>query len=118
MIADFTVADLILRINNIRSVFFCALVGNWWPDESSKYRTGFLIMPQRPHTWRDQAHGCYTFDNADLGFAPSDLIAHFPVFLHLRAALREWLPGGLVVASNVAVVSLVAAGAVIFGLML
>ena len=70
-------------------------------------------MPQRPHTWRDQAHGCYTFDNADLGFVPSDLIAHFPVFLHLRAALREWLPGGLVVVSNAAVVSLAAAGAVI-----
>ena len=22
------------------------------------------IVPQRPHTWKVQAHGCYTFDNA------------------------------------------------------
>ena len=32
-----------------------------------------------------QSHGCYKFDNGDLGFAPlRDQTAHFPVFLHLR----------------------------------
>ena len=33
-------------------------------------------MPQRPHT-RRESHG-YTFDNADLRFAPSNLTAYFP----------------------------------------
>ena len=32
--------------------------------------TGFLIMPKRPYEWRVGAHGCYKFDNADLGFDP------------------------------------------------
>ena len=31
-------------------------------------------------TWRVQAHGCSMFDDADLGFAPSDVSAHLPVF--------------------------------------
>ena len=53
-------------------------------DETCRDCTGFLIMPQRPHTWRVQAHGCYKSDNADLGCAPRDQTAHFPVFLHLR----------------------------------
>ena len=41
-------------------------------------------MPKRPYAWRVDAQGCHKFDNADLGFAPSDQTAHFPVFLHLR----------------------------------
>ena len=50
-------------------------------DDSYKDCTGFLIMP-RPFTWRVQAQGCHPLDNADLGFAPSDLTAHCPVFRH------------------------------------
>ena len=30
------------------------------------------------------SHGCYNFDNADMGFGPRDLTAHFPAFLNLR----------------------------------
>ena len=52
--------------------------------------TGFLIMQQHPHTWRVQSHGCYKFDNADLGFGPRDQTAHFHVFFHLRVT---YLPG-------------------------
>ena len=57
-----------------------------------KDRTGFLIMPKRPHTWRVQAHGCCTSDDADLGFAPCDLTAHFPVlsFDWSTAARHSW----------------------------
>ena len=47
-------------------------------DDSYKDCTGFLTMPRRPFTWRVQAHGCYPLDNADHGFAPSDLTAHLP----------------------------------------
>ena len=57
------------------------LWGSGGPDESRKDCTGFLTVPQRPHTWRVQSHGCYMFDNAGFGFAPSDLSAHFPVSL-------------------------------------
>ena len=53
-------------------------------DESHKDCTGFLIMPRRLCTWRVQKHGRYKCDNEDLGFAPSDVTAHYPVFLHLR----------------------------------
>ena len=53
-------------------------------DDSCKDCTSFLIMPKRPYDWRVDAHGCYKFDNADLGFAPRDQTARFPVFLHLR----------------------------------
>ena len=53
-------------------------------DETCRDCTGFLIMPQRPHTWKVHLHSCCTFDNADLGFGPRDHTAHFPVFLHLR----------------------------------
>ena len=45
---------------------------------------GFLIMPKRPYEWRIDAHGCYKYDNAELGFGPRDQTAHLPVFLHLR----------------------------------
>ena len=47
-------------------------------------RAGFLIMPKRPCEWRVDAHDCYKYDNAALGFGPSDQTAHRPVFLHLR----------------------------------
>ena len=38
----------------------------------------------RLYTWRVHKHGYCTFDNDNLGFAPRDLTAHFPVSLHLR----------------------------------
>ena len=53
-------------------------------EEPNRERTGFLIMPKRPYGWRVDAHGCYKFDNATLGFGPRDQTAHLPVFLHLR----------------------------------
>ena len=53
-------------------------------DETCRECMGFIIMPRHPHTWRVQSHGCYTFDNAELGFRPRDQTAHLPVFLHLR----------------------------------
>ena len=53
-------------------------------EEPNRERTGFLIMPKRPHEWRVDSHGCYKFDNAALGFGPRDQTAHLPVFLHLR----------------------------------
>ena len=43
-------------------------------------------MPKRPYEWRIDAHGCYKFDNAELGFAPRDQTAHFPVFLHFHTS--------------------------------
>ena len=39
-------------------------------DETRNDGAGFLIMPKRPYEWRVDAHGCYKFDNAALGFAP------------------------------------------------
>ena len=60
----------------------------WWGlgglDETCRGCTGFIIMPRHPDTWRVQSHGCCKFDNADMGFGPRDLPAHFPAFLHLR----------------------------------
>ena len=53
-------------------------------DDSCREDTGFIIMRQRPYEWRVGADGCYKFDNAELGFGPSDQTAHFPVYLHLR----------------------------------
>ena len=54
-------------------------------DDPCRERTGFLIMPKRLYEWRVDSHGCYKFNNADLGFAPRETTAHFPpVFLHLR----------------------------------
>ena len=47
--------------------------------------TGFLIMAKRPYGWRDDDHGCYKCDNAELGFGPRDETAHLPAHLHLRA---------------------------------
>ena len=55
-------------------------------DDSCKDCTGFLTMPKRPYEWRVDAHGCYKFDNADLGFAPRDQTAHFTVLLHFRTS--------------------------------
>ena len=52
-------------------------------DVSYKDSTGFLIMLRRPYTWSVHKHGYYKFDNEVLRFAPSDLTAHYPVFLHL-----------------------------------
>ena len=43
-------------------------------DETCRDCTGFIIMPQHPHTWMVQLHGCYEFDNADLCFGPSLLL--------------------------------------------
>ena len=53
-------------------------------EEQYRERTGFLIMPKRPHEWRVESHGCYKFDNATHGFGPRDQSAHLPLFLHLR----------------------------------
>ena len=53
-------------------------------EEQCRERTGFLIMPKRPHEWGVHSHGCFKFDNATLGLGPRDQSAHFPVFLHLR----------------------------------
>ena len=36
------------------------------------------------HVESSETYGCYKFDNGNLVFAPCDLSAHFPVFLHLR----------------------------------
>ena len=57
-------------------------------DDSHKDRTGFLIMPRRPFTWRAQEHGCFKFDNEALQFAPSDLTAHNLVFFFFRVTPR------------------------------
>ena len=38
-------------------------------------------MPKHPYEWRVDSHGCYKFDNAQLGFGPRDQSAHLPVFL-------------------------------------
>ena len=46
-------------------------------DDTSRECTGILIMPKRPYEWIIDAHGCYKYDNAELGFGPR-------VFLHLR----------------------------------
>ena len=54
--------------------------------DTDQESTGFLIMPKRPYEWRVDSHGCYKFDNAQLGFGPRDDSAHLPVFLHLRSA--------------------------------
>ena len=53
-------------------------------DDTCRECTGFIIMLRHPQTWRVYSHGCYKFDNADMGFGPRDLTAHFPAFLHLR----------------------------------
>ena len=53
-------------------------------DDTCRECTSFIIMPRHPHTWIVYSHGCYKFDNADVGFRPRDLTAHFPAFLHLR----------------------------------
>ena len=53
-------------------------------EEQYRERTGFLIMPKRPHEWRVDSHGCYKYDNAALAFGPRDQTAHLHVFLHLR----------------------------------
>ena len=45
-------------------------------DETCRECTGFIIMPRHPHTWRVHSHGCYEFDNVDVGFGPRDLTAH------------------------------------------
>ena len=42
-------------------------------------------MPKRPYEWRVDSHGCYKFDNAELGFGPRDRTVHLLVFLHLRS---------------------------------
>ena len=52
--------------------------------DTDQERPVFLIMPKRPYELRVGSHGCYTFDNAQLGFGPRDRTAHLPVFLHLR----------------------------------
>ena len=54
-------------------------------DDTRRECTGFLIMPKSPCEWRVDAHGCYKFNNADLGFGPHDQTAHFPAFFHLRS---------------------------------
>ena len=53
-------------------------------EDSTRERTGFLIMPKRPYEWCVDSHDCYKFNNADLALRPRDTTAHFPVFLHLR----------------------------------
>ena len=53
-------------------------------ENPDRERAGFLIMPERPCEWRVDTHGCYTYDNATLGFGPRDHFAHLLVFLHLR----------------------------------
>ena len=53
-------------------------------DEQHRECTGFLSMPKRPYEWTLDAHGCYKYDNAELGCGPRDQTAHLPVFLHLR----------------------------------
>ena len=57
-------------------------------ENPNRERAGFLIMPKRPYEWRVDArvdaHGCYKYDNAALGFGPRDQTVHLPVFLHLR----------------------------------
>ena len=54
--------------------------------DTEQERTGFLIMPKRSYEWRVDSHGCYKFDNAQLGFGPRDQSAHLVVFLHLRSS--------------------------------
>ena len=49
-------------------------------DDPCRERTGFLIVPKRLYEWRVDSHGCYKFNNADLGFAPRETTAHFPPF--------------------------------------
>ena len=53
-------------------------------DEQYRECPGFFIVLKRPYEWRVDSHGCYKFDNAALGFGPSDQSAHLLVFLHLR----------------------------------
>ena len=54
------------------------------PGNPNRGCAGFLITPKRPYEWRADAHGCYKYDNAALGFGPRDQTALLPVFLHLR----------------------------------
>ena len=53
-------------------------------EEPNRECAGFLTMPKRPYEWRVDAHGCYKYDHAALGFGPRDQTAHLPVFLNLR----------------------------------
>ena len=53
-------------------------------DDKSRECTGFLFMPKRIYKWRIDAHGCYKYDNDELGFGRRDQTAHLPVLLHLR----------------------------------
>ena len=42
-------------------------------DDTCRECTGFLTMPKRPN---GESHGCNKYDNAELGFGPSDQTAH------------------------------------------
>ena len=59
-------------------------------NDTCRECTGFLIMPWRPYEWRVDAHACFKFDNAELGFGPRDQTAHFPVYLPLRTSNLAW----------------------------
>ena len=41
-------------------------------------------MSNRPYEWRVGVHGCYKFDDADLGFEPRDQTAHFFAYFHIH----------------------------------
>ena len=46
-------------------------------DDTWRECAGFIIMLRHPRTWRVQSHGCYKFDNADVGLEPRDLTARY-----------------------------------------
>ena len=81
----FTVPDFLQPL----AMLTCGAVVVW----SSLAKTALASSPcLSARTRGESRHSDVTFlDNADLGFAPSDVSAHFPVFLHLleRAAGKQ-----------------------------
>ena len=63
----------------------CSLLGKWWSGRDLQQLHG---LPHHSSCLSVRtyggSHGCYKFDNADLGFGPRDQTAHFTVFLRLR----------------------------------
>ena len=81
----FTVPDFLQPL----AMLTCGAVVVW----TSLAKTALASSPcLSARTRGESRHSDVTFlDNADLGFAPSDVSAHFPVFLHLleRAAGKQ-----------------------------
>ena len=83
MSAFSTVGDVFSHTRSLRRLA-TLLWGLGGLDDTSRECTEFLIMPKRSYEWRIDSHGCYKYDNAELGFGPRDQTAHLPVFLRLR----------------------------------